>query len=118
MKKIYYLSTCDTCKRIIKEVGIDQGFEFQDIKFEPITSGQIEQMHSYSGSYESLFSRKARKFRAMGLADKDLNEQDYKELILQEYTFLKRPVVIIENEIFIGNSSKNVTLLKERISKN
>ncbi|MTI20003.1 arsenate reductase, partial [Fulvivirga sp. RKSG066] len=37
-KKVYYLSTCDTCKRIMKEVGVDDSFEQHDIKKMPITN--------------------------------------------------------------------------------
>lgn len=106
MKKIYYLSTCSTCNRIIKELKLDNSFEFQDIKSNKITTEQIEQMEKMNGSYESLFSRRAMKFKAMGLKDKSLNENDYKNLILKEYTFLKRPVIIIGDKIFVGNSKK------------
>ena len=61
-----------------------------------------------SGSYESLFSRRALKYKALGLKDKTLSETDYKNFILEEYTFLKRPVIIINNAIFVGNSKKTV----------
>ena len=115
MRKIYYLSTCSTCNRIIKELGLDDSFEFQDIKTNKITTGQIEQMHKMSGSYENLFSKRAMKYKAMGLKDKNLSEDDIKNLIVDEYTFLKRPVIIIEDEIFIGNSKKVVASVKSSI---
>lgn len=108
MKKIYYLSTCTTCSRIIKELQLDDSFEFQDIKTNKITPEQIEEMAKLSGSYENLFSRRAMKYKSMGLADKSLSEKDYKNLILEEYTFLKRPVIIINNKIFVGNSKKTI----------
>ena len=53
----------------------------------------------------------------MGLGDKDLSESDYKQYILDEYTFLKRPVFIIGEEIFIGNSKKTIEAVKEKLSK-
>jgi arsenate reductase (glutaredoxin) len=107
MKKVYYLSTCDTCKRIMKEVGVDD-FEKQDIKTKKITVQQLDEMKALSGSYESLFSRASRKYKELGLKDKALTEQDYKNYILEEYTFLKRPVFIIDGDIFVGNSKKAV----------
>lgn len=106
MKKIYYLSTCDTCKRIMKQINVDNTWDAQDIKTEKITDLQLEEMKTLSGSYESLFSRRAQKYKALGLKDLSLSEQDYKKYILEEYTFLKRPVVILENQIFVGNSKK------------
>lgn len=69
---------------------------------------QLEEMAAMTGSYESLFSRRSMQFRARGLQDKELTESDYKKLILEEYTFLKRPVIIISNKIFVGNSKKVV----------
>ena len=115
MKKVYYLSTCDTCKRIIKELEIGDEFEYQDIKTEKITEKQIEEMKALAGSYEALFSRVARKYKELGLKEKQLTEEDYKAYILEEYTFLRRPVFIIDGEIFIGNSKKNVAAVKEKI---
>ena len=118
MKKVYFLGTCDTCKRIMKEVGVDDSFEKQDIKTESITSEQLEQMQALAGSYEALFSRVARKYKALGLKDKTLSEKDYKNYILEEYTFLKRPVFIINGEIFIGNSKENIKELKALLNNN
>ena len=108
MRKIFYLSTCSTCTRIIKELQLDDSFEFQDIKSNKITTEQLEQMGKMSGSYENLFSKRAMKYKSMGLKDKSLSENDIKNLIIDEYTFLKRPVIIINNKLFIGNSKKVV----------
>ncbi len=108
MRKIYHLASCSTCARIIKELNNGEGFELQNIKEEKMTAKQLEEMAEKTGSYESLFSRRAMKFRGLGLHEKTLNEKDYKKLILEEYTFLKRPVVWIDGEIFVGNSKKVV----------
>ena len=108
MKKIYHLKTCSTCQRILKEVNVKADFELQDIKTEAITEAQLEAMKNLAGSYEALFSRKAMKYRALGLQQKTLSEADYKKLILEEYTFLKRPVILIGDAIFIGNSKQVV----------
>ena len=107
MSKIYYLSTCDTCKRIMNQWRLD-GVQLQDIKNEPITETQIDQMAALAGSTEALFSKRARKYKELGLKDKTLNDSDIRALILAEYTFLKRPVLIHDGAIFIGNSPKVV----------
>ena len=108
MKKIFHLSTCSTCQRILKELNPGKEFVLQDIKTEPITEKQIDEMKKMAGSYEALFSRVALKFRAWKLNEKTLTEKDYRKYILQEYTFLKRPVLIFNDKIFIGNSPKNI----------
>ena len=115
MKKIYHLSTCDTCKRILNELDVPDTFELQDIKTEEITEKQLDEMHELSGSYEALFSKRARLYKERDLKNKDLKEDDFKNLILEHYTFLKRPVIINGDEIFIGNSKKNVAAAKESI---
>jgi arsenate reductase len=109
MKKVYYLSTCDTCAKIIKELGLkEKGFTFQDIKTEKITPAQLDEMVQLAGSHEALFSRVALKYKSLGLKDKKLNEKDYRKYILEEYTFLKRPVIIKGKQIFIGNSKSTI----------
>lgn len=108
MKKIYYLKTCDTCKRIIKSLPNLDGFIFQDIKENPITIKQLEEMFAITSSYEVLFSKRAKLYKEMGLKNESLTEADYKRYILEHYTFLNRPVLIINKSIFIGNSAKTV----------
>ena len=108
MKKIYHLGTCSTCQRILKELAPLDDVVLQDIKTEPITPEQLDEMKSLAGSFENLFSRRAMLFRQRGLHEKELSENDYRDLILEQYTFLKRPVILFANEIFIGNSKKVV----------
>lgn len=115
MKKVYFLKTCDTCKRILKEVNTN-GFELQEIKANPINVAQLEEMQQLSGSYKALFNKRAKLYKAMNLKDQEIPEASYKQYILDEYTFLKRPVFIVDTAIFIGNSKKVVEALKEKIA--
>lgn len=93
----------------------DKKFDLQDIKNEKITASQLAEMKKMAGSYEALFSRVALKYRALGLDKKQLTEEDYKNYILQEYTFLKRPVIITGNKIFVGNSKSTVAAAKAEL---
>jgi len=96
--------------RILKQLNMS-GFILQDIKTAPVTVTQIEEMHQLSKSYEALFSRRAKKYHQMGLKNQMLTEANYKQLLLEEYTFLKRPVVIDGDSIFIGSSKGTVAEL-------
>ena len=107
MSKIYYLSTCDTCKRIMNQWNHND-CRLQDIKHEPISEEQIDEMITLAGSAEAIFSKRARKYKELGLKYKTLNDGDIRALILEEYTFLKRPVLIHEGTVYIGNSPKVV----------
>jgi len=87
----------------------------QDIKPDKITAAQLDEMKKMTGSYESLFSRRALKYKELGLKDQQLEEKDYRRFILDEYTFLKRPVVIINDKIFVGSEKKTVAALKAAV---
>ncbi|MFO0322716.1 MAG: arsenate reductase family protein [Bacteroidota bacterium] len=116
MKKIYYLSTCDTCKRIINELElISKKFIFQDIKTKTISEAQLEELKTKAGSYEALFSKIARKYRSLNLSSSTLDELKLKNLILEEYTFLKRPVILVNDKIFIGNSKQVIDAVKKEL---
>ncbi|WP_276388780.1 arsenate reductase family protein [Eudoraea chungangensis] len=115
MKKIYYLSTCDTCKRILNELAPLNEFEFQDIKSDPITTEQLEDLKDKSGSYLSLFNKRARLYRERNLNVDHLTEKDLKALLLEHYTFLKRPVIQVGASLYVGNSKHTVALAKEKI---
>lgn len=110
-KKVYYLKNCDTSRRVTREAGLSDDFEFQDIKENPLTPEQLDQLAVLAGSYESLFNRRAQEYHRRNLKNEYLNEKDYRELILEHYTFLKRPVVVINDQIFIGGNEKEVNRL-------
>lgn len=112
-RKIYYLSTCDTCKRILRELAPLDEITLQDIKISPVTATQLEALKALAGSYEALFSKRARLYREKGLHEKDLTETEIRNLLLEHYTFLKRPVIVLDSTIFIGNSKKVVAAAKE-----
>lgn len=116
MKKIFYLGSCSTCKRILKELDLPIDVELQDIKTNPISKVQLEELKKLSGSYETLFSKRAQLYRSKGLGNKTLNETDFKDYLLEHYTFLKRPVLVFDSKIFIGNSQKTIAAAKEYIN--
>lgn len=104
--------------RILKELNLPEDFILQDIKEDAITVKQLDEMHALAGSYEALFSKRAKLYKEMDLKHQTLEERDYKQYILEHYTFLKRPVIINNNQIFVGNSKKVVATAKEAIHNN
>ena len=116
MRKIYFLKTCSTCQRILKSLPQLETFQLQDIKSEPMTVIQVDEMAQMAGSYETLFSKRATLYKEMGLKDEKLSEADFKRYILEHYTFLSRPVIIADNKIFVGNSPKVVQQAIEYLS--
>lgn len=105
---IYYLASCDTCRKIIKSLPKSANLVYRDIKQDAISIEELEFMHSLSGSYEALFSKKAQLYKLMDLKNKNLTEDDFKKYILEHYTFISRPVFIINDKIYIGNTQQNM----------
>jgi arsenate reductase len=101
--------------RILKELNLSSDFVLQDIKENPLSVKQVEELHKLSGSYEALFSKRAKLYKEMDLKNANLQERDYKHYILEHYTFLQRPVIVIGNSIFIGNSKKVVEAAKQML---
>lgn len=107
MNKVYYLPTCDTCRKILASLP-KNSLELHDIKGNPLTEKEIDALAKKAGSYEALFSRRAERYKAYRLKDQNLTEADYKKYLLDHYTFLSRPVFVINGKIYVGNSKKNV----------
>ncbi|KFF01905.1 arsenate reductase family protein [Chryseobacterium luteum] len=112
MKKVFYLNTCDTCRKILAKFNLT-GWELREIKKEPLTKEELAAMHKKTQSYEALFNKKSTQIKLRELDVKSLEEKDFEELLLDHYTFLKRPVFLTDNEIFVGNDKKNLEALRE-----
>ena len=109
MKKIYYLSTCNTCRKVLEELKPPTSFELQDIKIHPIDEEELEVLKGLIGSYSALFNKRAQLYRKLNLANQELTEEDCRKYILEHYTFLKRPIIVVDQIIFAGSPSKIVS---------
>jgi arsenate reductase-like glutaredoxin family protein len=112
MKKVFYLNTCDTCRKILSQFDLTD-WELREIKKEPVTKEELAEMYKKTKSYEALFSKKSTQIKSREIDVKSLEEKDFKKLLLDHYTFLRRPVFITDDKIFVGNDKKNVEALRE-----
>ena len=117
MKKIYFLKSCSTNQCILKQLNLGDDVVLQNIKEENIDEETLDRLKEKVGTYEALFSKKAMKYRALGLNEMKLTETDFKRYMLEEYTFLKRPFIINNEEVFIGNSKSVVNAAIESFNK-
>lgn len=109
MRTVYHLTQCGTCQRIIRDLKlVERGFELRDIKLQPIQPAELDRFREKTGSYDALFSRRAIKYKTLGLKDRNLSEDEIRSFILEDYTFLKRPVIIIGKDVFAGNEQKTL----------
>ena len=112
MKKVFYLKTCGTCTKIMKMFDLCD-WELRELKSSPITEEELREMYEKTNSYEALFSRRSTQLKARDIDVKALKETDFRELILDHYSFLKRPVFLTDQEIFVGNEKKNIESLEQ-----
>ena len=112
MNYFLYLSSCDTCKRIIAELPLTQDVEMIDIKKNPITQNQLTDLHRANGSYVELINKRAQLFKKRQIDTQNISEETAKKLLLDHYTFLKRPILVYQNRVFIGNSKATVAEAK------
>ncbi len=108
MRAFFYLKTCNTCIKIQKQLNLSEDIELRELKSNPVTSVELEHLKTLSGSFESLFNRRSKLYISMGLKHEVLLEKDYRHYILDHYSFLKRPILILDDKIYIGNSKKEV----------
>lgn len=115
--KIYYLKTCDTCKKIMSQIEDIHRFELQDVKEHPLTIEQLDELYTRTNDYEILFNKRAKLYKELDLKDKNLTAEDYKKYILEHYTFLARPVVLFEGKTFVGNGKKTIENLLSEVNQ-
>ena len=117
MRRFYYLSSCDTCQKIMKALNLPGDVELIDIKQTNIDAKTLDWLKEKVGSYEGMFSKRAMKFRSQGLHEMNLTEADYRKYMLEEYTFLKRPFTIYDEHIWIGHAKNEVEAAQDFFSK-
>lgn len=112
MRRIYYLSTCSTCTKILKELNTENA-ELINLRLSHVSEEDLDTLYRQYGSYEALFNKRAQKWKLIPEADKPKSDADFRELILSEYTFIKRPAVIVDDQSAIGNDAKSVETMRE-----
>ena len=116
MKAFYYLKSCSTCIKIMSTIDLKSIHQI-DIKSTKISENEVDMLKNISGSYESLFNKRSQLYKKRNLKSKNLNELDFKNLIIEHYTFLKRPILVYEKKIFIGSEKKNILDLQNFLNE-
>lgn len=115
--KCYYLSSCSTCKRILAEIKLPEDTKLIDLKMTHIDAETLDFLAEKLGSYESLLNKRAQKLKNLKKKPSEMPDGDLRSLILEEYTFLKRPIFLFRDNIFVGNATKEVQKLKDFLAQ-
>lgn len=107
---VYWLPYCTTCQKAVvylEEKGIPiRGY--RNLKEAPLTQDEVRALAAKVGGVEKLFSKRAMKYRQMGLHERDVSEAEMVKLMAEEYTFVTRPVIARGDRATAGFSAKRV----------
>ncbi len=112
---VYWLPHCTTCQKAVAYLH-DKGVpirSFRDLKAQPLERAEVEELARKVGGAEALFSRRAMKFRKLGLHEQQLSDDDLLRLMAEEYTFVTRPVIVRGDRATAGFSARRVDALLE-----
>ncbi len=100
----YWLPNCSTCQKAKRRLDRhnSKGVTFRDIKEEPLTRREVVDLAKLLGGANELFSKRAVKYREMKLAERELSDDEMIDLMAEEYTFLKRPIVVKNGRAVAG----------------
>ena len=110
---VYWLPYCSTCQKAVaylegKGIPIRA---YRNLKEQPLSEDEARALAEKVGSVERLFSKRAMKYRQMGLHERELSDDDLVRLMAQEYTFVTRPVIVRGDRATAGFSAKKIDAL-------
>lgn len=110
---VYWLPYCTTCQKAVaylQEKGVPiRGYH--NLKEQPLSEDEVRDLAAKVGGVETLFSKRAMKYRQMGLHEQQLSDDDLVRLMAQEYTFVTRPVIVRGDRATAGFSAKKIDAL-------
>lgn len=106
---LYWLPHCTTCQKAaqyLEKKGAAIA-KFRDIKSDPLSHKEVQRLAELVGGVSELFSRRARKYRTMKLNERELSTAEMIQLMTEEYTFIKRPVLASDGRAVAGFTPKS-----------
>jgi arsenate reductase len=107
---VYWLPYCTTCQKAAKHLE-EKGVPvraFRNLKEAPLSVDEVRDLAAKVGGVEKLFSKRAMKYRQMGLHEREVSEDEMVRLMAEEYTFVTRPVIVRGGRATAGFSAKRV----------
>ena len=81
--------------------------EERDYFKDPFSESEIREL-AQSDSISAMFSSRSPSLKKLGLADKELSEEEMVSLILQEPRLVRRPLVLMDGKLLVGANIKAV----------
>ena len=88
---------------------LQKGLEVSDRDFfkDTLSEPEIRELASMGGT-ENIFARRSPSLKKMGLADKELSDDEMVKLMLQEPKLVRRPLLKVGNRLMVGGGNAAV----------
>ena len=88
---------------------LQKGLEVSDRDFfkETFSEAEIRELAAMAGT-ENIFARRSPSIKKMGLADKQLSDDEMIGLMLQEPKLVRRPLLKVGNKLMVGGGNDAV----------
>jgi arsenate reductase-like glutaredoxin family protein len=82
---------------------LQNGLEVTDRDFfkEPFSETEIRELAAMNGT-ENIFARRSPSLKKLGLADKQLTDDEMVKLMLQEPKLVRRPLLKVGDKLMVG----------------
>jgi arsenate reductase-like glutaredoxin family protein len=85
---------------------LQKGLEVSDRDFfkDTLSEAEVRELASMAG-VESIFARRSPSLKKLGLAGKELSDDEMIKLMLQEPKLVRRPLLKVGNKLMVGGGS-------------
>lgn len=112
MKILYGIKNCDSVKKARSWLDKHEVvYQFHDFRTDGLSPEQLDSFIKKAG-WEQLLNKRSNSWRQLNDLQKiDLNREKAASLMLNNPTLIKRPVLQIDGQIFIGFNAENYQTL-------
>ncbi len=87
----------------MRELLLQKGLEVSDRDFfkDSLSEAEVRELASMAGT-ENIFARRSPSLKKLGLADKDLSDDEMIKLMLEEPKLMRRPLLKVGDRLIVG----------------
>jgi len=93
----------------VRELLLQKGLEVSERDFfkDTLSETEVRELASFAGA-GNIFARCSPSLKKLGLADKDLSDDEMIELMLQEPKLVRRPLLRVGGRLIVGGGNAAV----------
>ncbi len=114
--EIFLYSNCTSCKKAERALAASgKPYQSRDYFNQRFTVDELASVLERAGvTVRDVLSTRSRAYGALGLAEKQLSDEDLLALMVEEPTLLRRPLIVGNGASVIGFNAERVSALIEQ----